>query len=247
MIRITKTVRVPIKLSGDGAALKQEYCDAYDADPASYANGTKNFDFDGDVYGASSVKKALSDAQHGKCCFCEAKILHIDYGDVEHFRPKKAYKQTKGQKLQHPGYYWLAYDWNNLFLSCAICNQRFKGNLFPLDDPANRAQLHDFDIDLEDPVFVHPSDDDPEVYISFHDEIPVAINGNKRGTTTISWLGLDREKLNEHRRIFLSLLKNTKIVANSQLPQSQEAQELLQELIKDKSEYASMTRVFLAN
>lgn len=247
MIRIIKPVAVPAKLSGDGAALKQECCDAYDANQALYANGTEKFNFDRSVYGARSVKKDLSKAQHGKCCFCEAKILHIDYGDVEHFRPKKSYKQTKGQRLQYPGYYWLAYNWNNLFLSCAICNERFKGNLFPLNVPANRAKSHHDDIDLEDPVFIHPSDDEPENYISFHDEIPVAINGNNRGTKTIKWLGLDREELNEHRRTFLKLLKNTKIIANLQLPESQDAQILLQELIMDKSEYASMTRVFLEN
>ena len=53
--------------------------------------------FDSSLYGAPDVKQTLIEIQHGKCCFCESKITHIAYGDVEHFRPKKAVQEDDGR------------------------------------------------------------------------------------------------------------------------------------------------------
>ena len=79
-------------------------------------------------------------AQHGKCFLCESKITHISFGDVEHFRPKGGSRQTTDEKaMKVPGYFWLAYAWQNLFLACQLCNQRYKKNLFPLENPDERA------------------------------------------------------------------------------------------------------------
>ena len=119
-------------------------CEQYDSSPDSYKSGAKAFasrDFESGIYGAKSVKQALQKAQHGKCAFCESKITHIAYGDVEHFRPKAGYRQCPKDPLVRPGYYRLAYEWSNLFFCCTLCNQRFKGNHFPLADPARRAQI----------------------------------------------------------------------------------------------------------
>lgn len=55
---------------------------------------------------------------------------------VEHFRPKGGWRQSPGQPIEQPGYYWLAYEWSNLFLACGPCNSRHKRNLFPLTDQA---------------------------------------------------------------------------------------------------------------
>ncbi len=87
--------------------------------------------------------------QHDKCAFCESKVSAIAYGDVEHFRPKAGYQQSHDDDLQRPGYYWLAYEWSNLFFSCSICNQQGKRNVFPLANPRRRATCHRDDIGLE--------------------------------------------------------------------------------------------------
>ena len=78
---------------------------------------------------------------------------HIAYGDVEHYRPKAGYRQDAEDPLGRPGYYWLAYEWSNLLFCCQICNQRFKRNLFPLVDPARRAETHHDDLSSEQPLF----------------------------------------------------------------------------------------------
>ena len=139
----------------------------------NYDAGQRDFNFSSSIYGAKSVKNALIQAQHDKCCFCESKISHISYGDVEHFRPKGGWIQDSGDNLTQPGYYWLAYDWSNLFLSCQICNQRHKKNLFPLQDPLKRAQSHHADIDDEDPLFINPTDDNPEELYRFPGRSPI--------------------------------------------------------------------------
>ena len=61
--------------------------------------------------------------------FCESKVSHIAYGDVEHFRPKAGYRQRPEDPLVQPGYYWLAYEWSNLLFCCQLCNQRFKATI----------------------------------------------------------------------------------------------------------------------
>lgn len=175
------------------------------------------------------MKDALVQAQHRKCCFCESQVGHD--GDVEHFRPKSAVCQAKSQPLQRPGYYWLAYEWSNLLLCCSACNQRFKRNLFPLLNPAQRARQHGDDVRIEQPVFVHPAEENPEEFISFRQEIPYAINGNQRGKRTIEALGLNREIMNERRREHLKLFSMLeKVVAQKQMrPQAYDWLEVVAE------------------
>jgi hypothetical protein len=106
------------------------------------------------------VKAALRIAQHDKCGFCESKVTHVAFGDVEHFRPKAAFRAIQGDALTRPGYYWLAYEWTNLLFACEPCNRRHKGNLFPLVDEATRARSHTDDITRETPLFIDPTAED---------------------------------------------------------------------------------------
>ena len=65
-------------------------------------------------------------ATHKKCAYCESKVGPTERkGDVEHYRPKSRTRDVNGKlvkimrngvEVNHPGYYWLAYDWNNLLL-----------------------------------------------------------------------------------------------------------------------------------
>ena len=205
MIRVVKSDSPP-KILRDkrsrGPRATQRLKDAYDL-------GERHFKFDSGIYAAKSVKNVLIKAQYGKCCFCESTFMHIGYGDVEHFRPKGGFRQKESNPLSEPGYYWLAYDWSNLLLSCTLCNQRYKKNLFPLVDPAKRARSHHDNVGDEQPLLINPSEDDPGKHIGFREEIPYAVRGSRRGKATISTLGLDRPELEERRRERLSEAKRT--------------------------------------
>lgn len=237
MIRIVKPKKAPAILLTKGRAGRH-------AHKAAYARGERGFEFDTKIYGHKSVKEALIRAQHDKCFLCESKITHISHGDVEHFRPKAGYRQSAGDRLQTPGYYWLAYEWDNLFLACQICNQVFKKNLFPLSNPTARATSHRKKLDREKPLFINPSVDDPEDFISFRCEVPFPLNNNPRAKATIEGLGLNRLKLNERRREHYERLKMLYQIAYRLPPinESGEAKQLLDRAVKDDAEYTSMAR-----
>src|SRR3954454_1457494 len=76
---------------------------------------------DRNIYAHEEVRKALEELFHRKCAYCEISTARVDW-EVEHYRPKGRVAERQG----HPGYYWLAYDWDNLFPSCTFCNQHRK-------------------------------------------------------------------------------------------------------------------------
>ncbi len=247
MIRIRKkTAPIPSVLLMKGKAARASLEQCYDA-------GNRDFtskDFDNNIYGHQEVKASLIAAQDYKCCFCESKIGHIAYVDVEHYRPKAGWVQDE-EPINKPGYYWLAYEWDNLLLSCEKCNQRYKKNYFPLANNTRAFSHHD-NVDLEEPLFVHPGKENAEAFITFNEEVPVAINDNLRGAATIKRLGLDRELLNERRREKLNTIRVIYKLAKGypdtypELKEEakQEIYKIYEESQLDSTEYASMLRAF---
>jgi hypothetical protein len=223
---------------------------AYSRASSAYKSGKKKFDFDKEIYGHKTVKDALKKSQHDKCFLCESKVTHISYGDVEHFRPKAGYRQNDGDKLGKPGYYWLAYEWSNLFFVCQLCNQRFKKNFFPLIDSTKRVKSHHEDINQEEPLFINPCDpnQNPEDFISFRAEIPYAINNDAKGKATIKYAGLDRVELNEKRKHYYEQLRliYALAIANPPQPESNDAKDFLNKAIQESGEYASMAKAAIA-
>jgi 5-methylcytosine-specific restriction endonuclease McrA len=59
------------------------------------------------------LKDILKRESHGKCIYCEAKILHAQFGDVEHIKPKRRFRDIS---LSH----------DNLGLCCTACNNSKK-------------------------------------------------------------------------------------------------------------------------
>ena len=150
-----------------------------------------------------------------------------------------------GDALGRPGYYWLAYDWSNLFLACQMCNQRHKRNLFPLATPASRAISHHDDVEAEDPQFLHLEDDQPELHISFREHVAVPLNGSGRGAVTIEALGLNRLRLRDRRReVFDAMRMIYRIACEFDVPAADrdEARDFIDRAQLDESQYAAMAR-----
>ena len=245
MIRVHKRDRAPRILRERGVNQTEENERAYDESPADYRSGAKTFDVKSGIYGAKSVKNALKKDQHSKCAFCEAKVDHVAYGDVEHFRPKKGFRQIDTDDLGRPGYYWLAYAWENLFFACQICNQRHKGNLFPLTDAGDRARSHHDAIANEKPLFLDPAADNPSAFVGFREEYAYPIDDDPRAVATIDGLGLNREALVERRRDRLTVLIIFVDLVILDLPVSEVARTRLRDARQDSAEYASMARALL--
>lgn len=247
MIRVRKPDLPPQILRERGSALTAELCSKVDAGEQP--------SFDRDVYGAAEVKQVLGAAQHDKCCFCESKLEHAQFGDVEHFRPKARTQQSSGT-LPMTGYYWLAYAWPNLYLSCVVCNQRHKRGLFPLVNPDQRVTSHHraAELDAEQPLFVDPGRDDPRAFIEFRREYAAPIESNARGSMTVEALQLNRPALVERRRerrqdLFVWI---TILAVEIRRGLSDENRNLVVRVLEaiiakaaDSGEYASMTRSLL--
>ena len=238
MVRIDKSqISLPAILDegGRGQLATEKFKTDHD-------KGIRKFSFSAKIYGHKTVKEALKKVQHGKCCFCEARIDHISHGDVEHFRPKAGFKSKTSDSLTKPGYFWLAYHFPNLFLACQICNQVFKKNYFPIVDETRRARSHHDDHRLEGNLMIDPGKDDPTEHLCFEQEVIKAKNGSEKGVLTIRRTGLDRKELEQDRFEYLQILKTLAKVARGQGAEAAEAIAHFKILGKANSVYSLMAR-----
>jgi hypothetical protein len=89
---------------------------------------------------------------HNKCAYCE-ELFVGSFSAAEHYRPKASVSKGDGsndrpacsipsgsaelRSVEHPGYFWLAYNWRNLLPACSRCNsglqgEKGKGDQFPV-------------------------------------------------------------------------------------------------------------------
>ncbi len=168
-------------------------------------------------YNKGTIKKALVSMFHGKCAYCESYISDVDYGDIEHFRPKSKFPE-------------LAVTWDNLLLACKRCNgAEQKGDTW-------------YDNNEGGPL-VNPCTDEPDDFFEFeYDEethIAIVKPKNKRGEISEEVYGLNKDELLRSRNHYIRTL-----VVLSQLYNSdEEAKTLLDIAIESKSEYAAFARM----
>jgi hypothetical protein len=233
MVRINKGADVPAVLSGKGAQEIAKLKKMKKAEILSYK-------FSSALYGHVTVKNALITLQNGKCCFCEAHVTHVAHGDVEHYRPKGGWMQKDGDKLTQPGYYWLAFDYSNLYFSCQKCNQVFKKNYFPLRVPSKRARTHRTNIAREEPLIVDLGAMDPALHITFNAEVAVGLTDV--GKETIKRTGLNRKELVDDRLFFLRIMRSVAFAAEINSPGGHEALSQMQASVRPDSLYSLMMR-----
>ena len=174
-------------------------------------------------YRHRQIKNALVRIFHGKCAYCESRITHVDYGHIEHFRPKAG---SRGDPR-------LTFEWRNLFLACGICNgTAFKGTKFPT--PREGGPL------------VNPCDDEPSEHFVFEFEPHAGLASvwgvTDRGKTTERILGLNRRDLREYRSL---QIKKLACIAKH-AAQDPQAAILFQEAQQASSEYSAFARSLAA-
>jgi hypothetical protein len=177
---------------------------------------------------------------HEKCAYCESRLTRSS-GHAEHFRPKGRVKakgngvasvmktsDENGNRINHPGYFWLAYNWKNLLPSCEKCNTSGgKGDQFPATRPhilgiylkqrevaklkawPRRSPnwngyyyLEPEDLnEREDPLILHPYFDNPREHLRFGDGgVVAAVDGKAKGAPSISVYNLDSDLLRTDRQ-----------------------------------------------
>lgn len=214
MIRVQKSAAPPASLARQAGAARAALEQAYNADPPGCQKpGTPTLKPNRRLYAARDVKACLVADQHGKCAYCETRFGHSSPGDVEHYRPKAGYRQTMASRVQGPGYYWLAYEWDNLLLACEDCNRTRKGQLFPLaNDPAGRARTHHHDLAQEQPLLLNPAiNSAPEQHITFREEAAKGLT--PEGKASVAAYDLNRKELLDDRREKLRCLQTIEFLA----------------------------------
>lgn len=170
-------------------------------------------------YNNTEIKNALEKETHGKCAYCESKIKHIEFGDIEHILPKK--------KTARPDLY---VEWTNLTLACEVCNR------------INKKDYYDPQIPL-----INPYIDNPDDFFLFIGTIISARDNNSRGYVTESTLDLNRSDLvvqrNERLQSVNKLLFSWQQATDPTIKKTL-ANELKRECAVDK-EYSAFVRHFL--
>ena len=160
------------------------------------------------------VKEFLHSSQDGKCCYCERKRDKKRESDVEHFRPKAKVAEAP----THKGYWWLAYEWENLLISCKNCNEEYKKSNFPLENESKRAYTKEDDIHKEKPFLINPLEEDPSQFIDYDlpsDSNPTmikAIGKCSRGKKTIDLTGINSNEVMIGRASRFKYFKNVKLI-----------------------------------
>lgn len=180
MRRVSRPETAPDSLTEKGAAELTKAKAYYGATPKP----TKAYEFK--EYKQTAVKLALETLFHGKCAYCETFYASAQPMDVEHYRPKGGVDEDKS----HPGYWWLAMDWDNLLPSCIDCNRKRgqktatgavngkiitdrlknsgKKDSFPISPKGTRATKEKDILADEKALLLNPCTDDPRQHLKYY-------------------------------------------------------------------------------
>ncbi len=168
------------------------------------------------------LRDTLKGASNDKCWYCESIDIRSDNA-VDHFRPKNAVAEC----IDHEGYWWLAFKWDNLRFCCTYCNCRRvdqakgqgggKADHFPLKDEARRAKTQADDLHDEEPLLLDPTVPADPTFLWFDETgqpVPNPVFGNdansypyKRAKTSIRLYHLDHTEVVERRKLLCSEIR----------------------------------------
>lgn len=136
------------------------------------------------------------------CAFCESPE-GLSPLTVAQFRPVSEACDMEGRS-DSDWYWWLAYEWENLYLVCHSCNQK-KKNFFPVTGSRARMRSTGLALRREENVLLDPCEDKPAEHLRFRpdgfvESISTSIRRNTeaqfdRGAATIEIFHLNRVEL----------------------------------------------------
>lgn len=246
MIRINKGIPTT-RFKNRATKLVKLLNDEYDKNEADCIKGDHSLDIKS-YY--TKARDLLVTRQFNKCCFSEARF-NGDYKHVEHFRPKGRVDDYYTNAQQYPGYYWLSYEWSNLYLCKGVINGTYKRNFFPLKKNSHRNKCHT-DTHVEKTVLIDPATENPRKHIRFRNDEPYGIT--RRGKLNVAILGLRDPDFQAAREEHLAILDGLKEGVDAMLatglpmthPSVQKNLTLLRNSVKKDAEFSSMAIDFLS-
>jgi hypothetical protein len=217
----------------------------------------------------TALRGAFEAASFDKCWYTECKSPGAD-NDVDHFRPKGRVREDR----THPGYYWLAFDWRNMRLSCQRANRPRiapgaliaggKSTHFPLLATGVRARAPGDDLTREHPALLDPADPGDPVLLTFRPNGEIDLSPDFRGVAvaeaklnaSLLGLHLNWPKFVEGRLTLYNLVERTVERGRREAPVDfhgwPTASEAFKDAIRDlrrfmdpRSEYSAAARVYV--
>lgn len=133
---------------------------------------------DNSKYGHKQIRNSLNSMSFHKCFYCERKLTGVSK-EIDHFI-----------EVADPNGKELAYEWNNLYLACDNCNDKFDNTNIPISEVIDPCSHSDIKI---------------QKHLTFDDECITARNNSDMGLRTIKKFRLDTELLDMLRSKQLSL------------------------------------------
>ncbi len=153
-------------------------------------------EFDRGIVNHPTVTKSLFRLFHGKCAYCERVISHESFAIDQYRPPRAALHDSKKYSEDH--YWWLAYDWTNLNLSCLSCRDA-KGSKFPIKGEPAPIFADADELAREQRYLVNPCLDYPEKHF-FYSQFGEIGGLTPAGKATVAALDLNRPDLLDARR-----------------------------------------------
>lgn len=211
-MRKIKKLKKPQILVINAAKWTQEYC-------SCLSSGQKPSEEVASRYKEPTIKAALEQETHEKCAYCESKIKHITYGDIEHILPKN--------KDARPDLY---VEWTNLTLACEQCNRSGKRTYY-------KPQL----------PLINPYIDDPEQHFNDIGPLIMPVPDDNRAYVTRNVLKLNRAALVERRTERIMLVEP--LLISWAKEQNTVVKELIEQQLHDEysvnKEYSSTIKAYL--
>lgn len=143
---------------------------------------------DSSKYGHNDIRERLNSCSFNKCFYCESKLKGT-LKEIDHYIEVS---------IDHSK----AYDWDNLYLSCSNCNDKFDHNAIPVTEALNPC------VD---------SDEEIQRHITFEKECICSQPGSEKGLKTIQKFKLDSEMLDLRRSKWLNKLATKAIDIDNEM------------------------------
>jgi hypothetical protein len=191
--------------------------------------------------------QALQQLFHGKCAYCESQLADWE-GELDRYRPWGRAVGLDGV-VASDHYWWLPYEWSNLYLVCATCN-RLKASRFPVKGQRAKIGARSDALLAEAPLLLDPCIDYPNQHLTFTEQ-GLVVSETERGLATIDILGLNRQDLiiqrHDDLRKVLDLLQQAAVMIQTSGPQDELRRvfDLLASELEPTRPYTCMRRQYI--
>jgi uncharacterized protein (TIGR02646 family) len=175
------------------------------------------------------TRPALEELFRHKCAFCESPDTKANPLDVGHFRPvgeiidplahepssQSSSASSSAARSSRTGYWWLTYEWENLYLICRACAERSRV-VFPVVGRRASVDVRGPDLQHEKPLLIDPCVDRPDEFLTFMTTgLPGVVSARDqsqanafRAQVTIETYELNRQELVGQRAAAMKALRH---------------------------------------